>query len=169
MARAVRPFAALCTRPRRTMFGPVVREWLTILALTVATGSPGVRHSPAALHFFEQVMSPFCPGVLLANCPSAPAAALRSEIERRIAAGQSADAIEADLERRFGERVLAAPRASGWGLIAWLTPGTVIGLGGLATARWLRRHAAGPTAIDSAVRPPDAAHLAVLERELAEL
>ena len=92
-----------------------------------------------ALELFDSVMSPFCPGLLLANCPSPSADSLRSAIVERVERGGTREEIEAELYATYGEAVRAAPKASGLGLVAWLAPAVVLLGGGLWLALWLRR------------------------------
>lgn len=97
------------------------------------------RADAGARQIYQEVMSPYCPGLLLANCPSAPAERLRQQIHSAIVAGVSTDAVRAQLIERFGDRVLAAPVARGFGLAAWLTPALFVAAGGVVAVVWLRR------------------------------
>jgi cytochrome c-type biogenesis protein CcmH len=71
-------------------------------------------------------MSPFCPGLLLTNCPSSQAAELRDWVRMQLAAGTSRDAILKQLEAAYGEEILAVPRRRGLGLVAWMAPGVFV-------------------------------------------
>ena len=67
---------------------------------------------------------------------------LRREIRRRLKAGESADAIEADIVSRYGERIRAVPPDSPLkSLAVWLT--VLMGAAGVGAAfmlvRWKRR------------------------------
>ncbi len=102
-----------------------------------------VERSRAAHAFVRTVMSPFCPGRTLTDCPSPDAAALREEIRQRLASGVSEDAIRRELERRYGMAVVPEPR-SAW---AWIIPLGFLGAGlaGLIAAfRSLARRAPEP-------------------------
>jgi cytochrome c-type biogenesis protein CcmH len=118
---------------------------------------------------FHEYMSPYCPGLLLADCSSGAAITLREEIRAALAAGTSEAEVRAQVERRFGERILAAPPRRGFGLVAWLVPylALAIGVGGIAV--WWRRRmrAVGPT-VDAA-SPGDPALRVRLEAELRRL
>lgn len=83
----------------------------------------------------HDLMSPFCPGRTLAECPSPQADELRIWILTQAAAGASQAEIEEALYERFGDQILSAPRPEGWGLAAYVIPivGFVVG-GGLV---WL--------------------------------
>ncbi|HEX9727096.1 MAG TPA: cytochrome c-type biogenesis protein CcmH [Gemmatimonadales bacterium] len=63
------------------------------------------------------LMSPFCPGLTLANCPSAYAETLRVSVRGRLDAGEEPDSIVESLVAAFGEGMRGAPRAAGLGLV----------------------------------------------------
>jgi len=92
-----------------------------------------------ASELIHGLMSPFCPGLLLSDCRSEGARQLRVEIDRRFSAGESREAIEADLVARFGPEIRTMPSTDGVGLVAWVAP-PVLGLLGLWFAfRAIRR------------------------------
>jgi cytochrome c-type biogenesis protein CcmH/NrfF len=86
----------------------------------------------------------------------------RSFIARQIAACRTKDQIKDALAAQYGDRVLAAPKAKGFGLTAYLVPIAAVLLGVAAIAfavrRWRRR---GPTtpATAAAADPREAARL----------
>ena len=87
---------------------------------------------------FDQVMSPFCPGRTLSNCPSPQADVLRDGIKERIRAGAAADDIWEELYAAYGDQVRSVPRASGFNLLAWVIPGLFFALGTLIVLLWAR-------------------------------
>ena len=93
--------------------------------------APG-RDARALIH---DLMSPYCPGLLLSDCRSEGARTLRAEIGRRLQTGESRADVEADLVARFGPGIRTMPAMDGIGLIAWIAP-PVVGLLGLGTAIW---------------------------------
>ncbi len=102
-----------------------------------------VERAREAHAFVRTVMSPFCPGRTLTDCPSPDAAALRAEIRQRLASGVSQDAIRLELERRYGMAVVPEPR-SVW---AWIIPLGILGaglVGLIAALRSLARRAPEP-------------------------
>ena len=72
-----------------------------------------------------QLMSPYCPGMTLATCPSPGAAELRREIAARLGAGEREGAIVDSLASRFGESLRGSPPPAGAGLALWVVPGLV--------------------------------------------
>jgi cytochrome c-type biogenesis protein CcmH/NrfF len=93
-----------------------------------------------ASELFNKVMSPFCPGRTIANCPSPQAAELQVSIKEKLSEGESPEQIEAELYATFGDDIRAIPRARGFNLLAWVVPGLFFVLGVFVVGRWL----AGP-------------------------
>jgi len=130
---------------------------LTLLAvlLVLAIASPGLAQTnvdEAADRLFNHVMSPYCPGKLLATCGSGQADTLRQEIRRDLAAGKTADAIEAELYYRFGDSIRSEPQTTGVGLVAWVVPAVLLIASGAWLVTWLRR-ARQPDASPADVAP----------------
>ena len=123
----------------------------------------------AASKIFSSTMSPFCPGLTIANCPSPNAKELRQTIREQLAAGMTPDSVEAQFYAEYGEEFRATPPTSGLGLLAWVVPGVGLLSGGLALAWWLRRRGHAPATVGAAPPALDSAAEARLERELAEL
>ena len=93
------------------------RSAAVVLALTLMAGA--ARSQEPALdaqvidtranEMYDQIMSPFCPGRTLANCPSPQAAAMRERVKQQLAAGMSQDEIVDSLYGIYGEIILGAP------------------------------------------------------------
>ena len=73
---------------------------------------------------------------------SSQSQAIRADIPRRIAAGQSDADIRAYYVSKYGERILETPSNSGLGIVAWGVPAlaVILGLAGivLGVRRWSR-------------------------------
>jgi cytochrome c-type biogenesis protein CcmH len=147
-------------RPRRPHKAPV-RSLLAIGVLAFALPSlatlaradeaaPGDRASApvggspsAAEHTLaSRLLAPCCWNQTLDVHTSELALSLRREIRTRLAGGETAEAIEADLVGRYGERILAVPQGSPLGRVA-ATVLALVGLAGLGLLllgfRWRRR------------------------------
>lgn len=99
------------------------------------------------------LMSPFCPGRVLIDCPSPQAAELRSWIADQETAGRSRADVEAQLYAQFGDVILQAPTAQGFGLAAYVVPVVAFACGGAVVWLFLRRQrrvAAGPAPLAAA-------------------
>lgn len=95
---------------------------------------------------FRSVMSPYCPGLTLAACPSTQAFELRDEIRERMASGESADEIREALTTRFGQNILGNPSNTPTGrvflgVVAGLAIAAVVGVA-MFVRRGMRRDAA---------------------------
>ncbi len=63
-----------------------------------------------------------CPNLVLYSCSCGTAERMRNEADALITEGMDSDAIILSFIETYGERVLAAPRAEGFYLSAWLVP-----------------------------------------------
>ncbi len=137
----------------------IARALLACLLLAASAAAAAGAEVPVgrrAHALASDLMSPYCPGRTLSDCPSPDAAVVRQEIRTRLDAGQSEAEIRGDLEERFGGAVRGVPTS----LLGWLLPIAILALGacalGLALRRLLRRQ--GERA--AAAAPPE------LERDL---
>jgi cytochrome c-type biogenesis protein CcmH len=88
-----------------------------------------------AYQLYQQVLSPFCAGRSLNDCPSSKAHDLKLQMRQRLAAGDSEDVILADFLKEFGEKYRAVPEYSGFGLFAWWMPIAFLALGAIVALR----------------------------------
>lgn len=86
------------------------------------------------------VMSPFCPGRTLNDCPSSSASELRANITAMLSSGKSQEEVLEELYMRYGEQIRAMPKKEGIGLLAWILPGAFLFAGAAFLGVWLRRH-----------------------------
>lgn len=124
--------------------------------------------NPRAAELIDQIMSPFCPGLILTNCPSLAADSLRRAIRARFDAGASREQVMKELSVTYGDVIKSAPERSGFGLLAWVMPGGLVLVGGLLLTAFIRRRRdaqdlARAATSTSAPRAPDSA----LDAELA--
>jgi cytochrome c-type biogenesis protein CcmH len=146
---------------------------LIAIAVTLAASSSAWAQDQAvdtkASELYDEVMSPFCPGRTLANCPSPQAAQLREQIKQRLAAGSTDEQIKEELYEAYGEVVLGAPRKEGFGLLAYILPALFILLGAVALAYWITSMKRAPAARAVVEDPLDSQARARLESELSRL
>lgn len=123
-----------------------LRHAARVMALAVALlapawaqsdGSPDADRRAQALS--REVMSPFCPGLTLADCPSQQAFEMRGDIARRLNAGESQQAIVDELVATYGAKILADPSDTPIGRIVWGVPMVLSALAAVALALFLRR------------------------------
>jgi cytochrome c-type biogenesis protein CcmH len=136
---------------------------LFALAPITASASP----QDIANSISEQVMSPFCPGVTLHDCPSDNAIQLRSQISRWAAMGWSRQRIMGKLLAEYGPDIRAVPSDRGASLLVWLLPAIAVVLGAITAValarRWTKKAESDPTPAPS-LAPRDRERL---EEELA--
>ena len=110
-----------------------------------------------AQEIYGNIMSPFCPGRLLRDCPSAAAGELKDKIALDLASGISPVAITQELIKRYGDQVRAVPAHRGIGELAWWLPLLFLLAGFLLVLSWLRlhkgsRHEEQSTPLDPAIQ-----------------
>jgi cytochrome c-type biogenesis protein CcmH len=92
---------------------------------------------------FQQVegniLSPFCPGRLLKDCPSTATRNLKEDIKSKILAGEDADSIKTSLFEEYGSELRAAPENTGIGLLAWYLPLVFLIVGFFLIVFYLRK------------------------------
>ncbi len=162
------------------MTGRIVRGVLAAsTALAISSGSVIAQETADqeaaaietnASHIFNTVMSPFCPGRLIANCPSPAAAELQKKIRGQLAQGATSEEITSDLYATYGDEIRSMPEAKGFGLLAWTVPGAFFVVVGVFLAVWIRstaRKGALPAGTDT--EELDAESAALLEEELEKV
>jgi len=152
----------------------VLRVLFTLTLVAAGAAALDARQTPArqaAADLSRQLMSPFCPGKLLADCTSPNAGELREAIAGRLTAGETVAAVKADLVQRYGKEILGAPPAEGVGWLAWLVP-ALLGLASAAAVGWKVAQAIrSPSTLPAvaAAGASDAGTLAQLDDELRDL
>jgi cytochrome c-type biogenesis protein CcmH/NrfF len=134
-----------------------------LFALLMAVGSPAseARSEPAGRaessgwseQLERELMSPYCPGRSLVECPSPQATELRLWIQSQERAGVSRDSVEARLFQQFGDQLRHGPRAEGFGLWAYLVPAGAL-LAGLGLVLVFLRRQSRPAPASPATAPP---------------
>ena len=138
-------------------------------AARIREGAPSspVAASPGWSSQLEsELMSPYCPGRSLIECPSPQATELRLWIQAQEKAGVSRGDVEARLFEQFGDQLRHAPRAEGWGLWAYLVPGLAMLAGGVLVLGFLRRPAGALAAMPASAASVDPELAREIEREL---
>ncbi len=137
--------------------------WLAVVAAVVcalvfamtAGSSSSSSAAERADDIAHGVRCPTCRGQSVAESAAPAAQAIKVEIRRRVAAGETKSEIEQFLEGRYGEDILLTPPRSGIGGLVWIIPvvvvvGAAAGLG-VALQRWSRRALAHASDADRAI------------------
>jgi cytochrome c-type biogenesis protein CcmH len=145
---------------------PWVLLGIAVLAALVWAAWPsdeGSSGDDRARELATELRCPDCEGLAVADSSTSTARAIRVDLKRRVAAGQSDEQIRRAYVDRYGESILLKPEGSGLGLLVWGLPVAVLilGAGGLAIAlaRWRRTPHLHATEADEALvgneRRPD--------------
>jgi len=138
-----------------------IRRSLRVGIVLVALAAPFAAFAAEApaggwsYDLWNSLMSPFCPGRTLIDCTSPQAAELRDWIAAQEKAGVSREQVEKTLYLEFGDVILQAPKASGFGIAAYLIPAIGLVAGGALVFVFLRRQAASAPAPVPAALIPD--------------
>ena len=105
---------------------------LAALVALFGLGAAGVvaQSRPDPLDIAKSIMSPVCPGRLIADCPSPEAEQLREVIRRQVTEGKSKQQVIDYFVEVYGPSVLPSPPQEGFFLTAWYLPLAVILSGG---------------------------------------
>ena len=118
---------------------------LALLMVAVAAAPAVGGPADVATDISNEIMSPFCDGVTLHDCPSQEALDLRAQIQGWASAGWSRERIYERLESEFGASIRATPPSSGAGSLAWILPGLALLAGSAAAYSFARRWTGGPS------------------------
>ncbi len=130
---------------------PALLLALWLLAPLAARADSGSDGSPWAYAVANELMSPYCPGRTLADCPSDQAAQLRRWILDQEQKGRSRADVESELYARYGDVIRQAPRPDGFGLAAYVIPTVAFLAGGTLVGLFLRRQRSALAAPHAAV------------------
>jgi len=116
----------------------MIRRWapwvalglVVAVVLAITLWPSGERSDAARAHDLEtEIKCPECQGLSVADSQATTSQAIRADIKRRIAKGQSDAEIRQAYVDTYGQSILLAPQDSGLGLIVWILPVLVLGLG----------------------------------------
>ena len=155
--RAAGMAAAVAGLARIRRLSPLLLCAAFLLGAVGSKADSEIERLRTARALADDLMSPFCPGRTLADCPSPDASAVKREIRASLRRGEPPEQVRARLEQRFGTQVVGVPR-SAWG---WTLPVVVLALLALAFAAGARRILRSPAAGGDVPLDPE------VERELA--
>lgn len=116
------------------------------IAIVVLVVRSRPDNSPAAraLRLEHQLACPVCDGQSVFDSNSSQSEAIRADIPRRIAAGQSDAEIRGYYVTRYSEKILETPSNSGLGIVAWGLPALALILGAVGIVVAVRRWSTTP-------------------------
>ena len=114
-----------------------------IVVLVVQSQPSNSAHARAE-RLYHELACPVCEGQSVADSNSPESRAIRDDIPRRIASGESDTQIKDAYVQTYGQRILLAPANGGIGLVAWVVPAVAVLLGAFGIAVALRRWSRTP-------------------------
>lgn len=123
-----------------------------LIGIVAGSGRAGGVEQPdpgvalAARRVESQLIAPCCFSQTVDNHSSPLADEIKRDVIRRLRAGESEAAILAAYRGRYGDRILAAPPASGFNVLAYVMPPLFFAAGVATAAWWLRRRLRQPRA-----------------------
>jgi cytochrome c-type biogenesis protein CcmH len=148
--------------------------WLTKPALmpeTAAAQSLTASQNALSRDIENNLIAPCCWNQPISEHQSEISDIMRKEVREMIAEGKSRNYILDYYVARYGERILAAPRARGVNLLAYAAPFAALLLGGFALFIFggKRRSSAPATAAPLPLPQNDGRYDDIIEKELREL
>ncbi len=131
------------------------RRWLPYVLMTIVLGvalfvgaggdGGAVTAAARADRIARDVRCPTCEGLSVAESEAPASMAIREEIRRRVAAGESEDQVRAFLVSRYGRDIILTPEGTGIAALVWALPVVVLVCGaGAMVLAFRRRRAVGP-------------------------
>ena len=123
-------------------WGPWIALGIVVaVAVAVVLWPSGSPSSAARAHDLEaELKCPECQGLSVADSQAPTSRAIRTDIQRRIARGQSDEQIRQAYVDRYGETILLTPQDSGVSLLVWILPVVVLAMGATGIIFALRRN-----------------------------
>jgi cytochrome c-type biogenesis protein CcmH/NrfF len=88
----------------------------------------------------SELRCPVCQGLSIQDSPSELAQQMRTLIKTKLDSGQTEEQVRAYFLERYGERILLAPKPTGFNLVAYLLPFIALAAGGalvfFAVRKW---------------------------------
>jgi cytochrome c-type biogenesis protein CcmH len=142
-----------------------------ILLLTIAL--PGAETNPSSAKVREiedNLIAPCCWSQPVSQHDSEVSQQIRNEVSAMVAAGKSRDEILDFFVARYGERILATPRAKGFNTLVYILPWAALPLGGWALILLLRK-LRSPAPVPAPLSSPlsDSRYASVIEKEMREM
>jgi cytochrome c-type biogenesis protein CcmH/NrfF len=97
--------------------------FISILLLqTVSADQEEFALKKRATSVYQEILSPFCPGRSLNDCPSSKAHELKEEILVQLKSGASDQDVLTGVFAKIGDQYRAIPKSEGFGKMVWIAP-----------------------------------------------
>jgi cytochrome c-type biogenesis protein CcmH len=142
-----------------------------ILWAAMVTGADSKQAAEKARQIEDNLIAPCCWTQPVSQHYSEVSEQIRQEVRAMVDAGKSRDEIFDYYVAKYGERILATPRARGFNALAYILPWAVLALGAvlLIALLWKRRSLALAHVPDGLPPASDSRYDAIIEKELQDL
>lgn len=111
----------------------IIRFFLLVFIFLTISSAYGddynSKYKDLAKKIAFEVISPYCPGRSLADCPSKRASDLKDKILLDLENGKSVEQIKSQIFLEYGDHLDAKPKTSGFSALAWLIPICILFIG----------------------------------------
>lgn len=142
-----------------------------MLWAAVVAGADNKEAVQKAREIEDNLIAPCCWSQPVSQHYSEVADQIRKEVRAMVDAGKSRDEILDYYVAKYGERILATPRAKGFNALAYILPWTALALGaGLLIVLLRKLRTPAPTRIPDALPPvSDSRYEPIIEKEMRDL
>lgn len=142
-----------------------------ILWAAMVAGADNKQAAEKARQIEDNLIAPCCWTQPVSQHYSEVSEQIRQEVRAMVDAGKSRDEIYDYYIAKYGERILATPRARGFNALAYILPWAVLALGAvlLIALLWKRRSPAPAHVPDGLPPASDSRYDAIIEKELRDL
>jgi cytochrome c-type biogenesis protein CcmH len=141
---------------------------LGMLWVAAALGADNAQIDKKAREIDDNLIAPCCWTQPVSEHYSEVAEKIRKEVREMVAAGSSRDEILDHFVAQYGERILAAPRATGFNGLVYILPWLALVLGAWLLIILLKKLRA-PVPVSNPAPLPDAQYTSAVEKEMKEL
>ena len=140
-----------------------------MFVLSVSQYARGAKAADEVRAIEDQLIAPCCWSQPVSEHDSEIAQQIRNEVTGMVAAGKSRDEILNLYVAKYGERILATPRAKGFNTLVYLLPWAALPIGLWILFLLLKKlRSPAPVPASAPLPGPDSRYDSVIEKELRE-
>jgi cytochrome c-type biogenesis protein CcmH len=142
-----------------------------MLWAAMVSGANSKQAAEKAREIEDNLIAPCCWSQPVSQHYSEVSEQIRQEVRAMVDAGKSRDEILDYYVAKYGERILATPRAKGFNALAYILPWAALGLGAalLIALLWKRRSPTPALVPDGLPPASDSRYDEIIEKELRDL
>jgi cytochrome c-type biogenesis protein CcmH len=139
-----------------------------LLCAILSFGADEKQNAEKAREIEDNLIAPCCWSQPVSQHYSEVAEQIRNEVREMVASGKSRDEILDYYVAKYGERILATPRAKGFNALAYILPWAALPLGAWLLFILLKK-LRSPIPSPAPAPLPDARYASLIEKEMKEL